>query len=295
MSKSEHNLQKYDVIQVDDIHEPYKCEISVSYTSYDCNRVYTVFSLLNTPNVVVISIINKYIKIEHPSSSNPLHVHIIEDSDTIIVIFVIFNDHIFRIRSSLNIYGDFSFEECNADFSFNTLSIMSSSFTSIDDSRNELVRACFVLNQMCSRTVKACNIRLLNDDSLFHIIDEFSIEFPPCIEIKPFTDNETYIELCLTIESEGTQIEFSFEITSPIPDPDDYSTIFILTNSEITILARIDELDQFQRIGFQIVGEICVPKYDEFPAIQVFVKDLLKLNNYHGCHQYDSGQGSDSD
>ena len=122
-------------------------QLSVSCSRW--NERYTAYYISERFVVIEITATNTLVKIEHPWRSKPLHVHIIEhlcrvydiydnefDEVSGHTIFVIFNDHILRIRLENRIFIHLEdrklgslFEECKTDFSFHISVPESSSFT----------------------------------------------------------------------------------------------------------------------------------------------------------------------
>ncbi len=277
------------------------------------NNTYTGYYIEERFVVIEITATNTLVKVEHPWQSKPLHVHIIEhliyvcdgwNDDVLEVsghtIFVIFTDHILRIRLENEISCS-SFEECKTDFSFRISKPESSSFTMIEDERNERLRACLVLDETSWKKVELFEINLFRDDEcIFTKTTEFFFRLPPNtkIEIAICNFSASYVELHSTIDFKEKLTECLIEI--PNHDSLDESDhvnppIIVLTDSERCILAKIEQLERFQSFGFQIVAKIYgLEDDDDFPEIKSYVKDLLDLNKYHRC-RWDSDPGSDSD
>ena len=286
-------------------------ELPVSCKSYD--NTYTAYYINERFVVIRIDSTDTLVKIEYPWRSKPLHVHIIEHLCPVCydwrddwevcghTIFVIFTDHILRIHLENEISGS-SFEECKADFSFRISETESSSFTIIEDERNECLRACSVLNEHCWKKVELFEICLFRDDEcLFTKTRENFFRLPPNITGIEIDLEVDYVVLNMTLNTEGNSLELPIYIYNGKTDAlDDYyaSPIFLLNECERCILATSDQLDRFQKIGFQIVGTIYVCPFkddDDFPEIKEFIKVMLKeLNKYHRC-RWDSDSGSDSD
>ena len=279
-----------------------------TYTAYDISEKFVVIEIDSTDTLV---------KIEYPWRSKPLHVHIIEhlcpvcdcngnefDEVSGHTIFVIFTDHILRIHLENRIFIHLddrklgsSFEECKTDFSFRISETESSSFTIIEDERNERLKACLVVDETCWKKVELFEICLLRDDKcLFTKTRENFFRLPPNITgIEIIWEND-YVVLTMTLNSEGNSLELPIYIYNG--KTDDTDSIFLLNECERCILATSDQLDRFQMIGFEIVATISVfpfEYHDEFPQIQEFIKVMLEeLNKYHRC-RWDSDPGSDSD
>jgi hypothetical protein len=253
------------------------------------------------------------VKIEHPRRSKPLHVHIIEhlcpvcdiygyefDEVSGHTIFVIFNNHILRIRLENEISGSLSsFKECKTDFSFRISEPESSSFRIIEVERNECLRACLVLDETCCKKVELFDVCLFRDDEcLFTKCNECFFRLPPNITGIEISLEDGYVILTMKLISQRGLLEFPIYIDFR-EDDDDTDSILLLNNLKRCILATSDQLGRFQQIGFKSVATISVhpwEDHDDFPEIQEFIRIMLeKLNKYHTCHQDDSDDGSDSD
>jgi len=285
------------------------------------NETYTAYYISKRFVVIEITATNTLVKIEHPWQSKPLHVHIIEHLCPVCdydgyefeevsghTIFVIFNDHILRMRLENKTFIHLedrklvsSFEECKTDFSFRISRTESLSFTMIEDEINERLRGCLVLDETSWKKVELFEINLFRDDEcIFTKRTEFFFRLPPNtkIEIAICNFSASYVELHSTMDfkekSTKCLIEipnhYSLDVSDNVNPP-----IIVLTDSERCILATIEQLERFQSFGFQIVAKIYgLEDDDDFPEIKSYVKDLLELNNYHRCG-LDSDPGSDSD
>jgi hypothetical protein len=274
------------------------------------NYTYTAYYISESFVVIEITATNTLVKIEHPRRSKPLHVHIIEhlcpvydiygnefDEVSGHTIFVIFNNHILRIRLENEISGSLSsFKECKTDFSFNISEPESSSFRIIEDDENERLRACLVSDEFCWKKVELFEICLFRDDEcLFTKSRENFFRLSPNITGIEISLEDGYVILTMTLNSKCNSLEFPIYIDFRVNDGSD--SIFLLNNLERCILATSDQLHRFQQIGFESVATISVCQWedhDEFPEIQAFIEELLKLNEYHRSRE-DSDYGSDSD
>jgi len=285
-------------------------ELPVSCKKLD--RTYNAVQISKRFVVIKINNKNTLVKIEHPHRSKPLHVHIIEylhslrdndgnyfDDVCGIVAFVIFTDHILRIRLT-NTYDSSSFEECKTDFSFR-ISETESSFKIIEDDRDERLRVCLVSDEGCWKKVELFEICLLNNDDecLFTRWKKIFFRLPPNITGIEIDWENDYVVLTMTLNSEGNSLELPIYIYDGKTDKtDDTDLIFLLNECDRCILATSDQLDRFQRIHFDIVATIYVcpfEDHDDFPEIQEFIKVMLEeLNKYHRS-RWDSDCGSDSD
>jgi hypothetical protein len=282
------------------------------------NNTYTAYYISKRFVVVKITATNTLVKIEYPWRSKPLHVHIIEhlcpvcdiygnefDEVSGHTIFVIFTDHILRIRLENRIFIHLedrklgsSFEECKTDFSFCISEPESSSFRIIEDDENERLRACLVLNETSCKKVELFEIKLFRDDEcLFTKSRENFFILPQNITGIEISLEDGYIILSMKLISKRGLLDFPIYID--FREDDDTDSIFLLNNLERCILATNDQLDRFQQIGFESVATISVcpfKDHDDFPEIQEFIRIMLEeLNEYHTCHQDDSDDGSDSD
>lgn len=300
---TEYELNTSDQPPIDLQDQP---ELPVSCKEW--NYTYTAYYIENRFVVIEITSTNTLVKIEHRWRSKPLHVHIIEHlihvcddwCDDLEVcghtIFVIFNDHILRIHLENEISGS-SFKECKTDFSFSISRIESSSFRIIEDERNERLRACLVSDETCWKKVELFEINLFRDDEcIFTKMNEYFFRLPPNITEIEIHLEDGYIILTMKLISQRGLLDFPIYID--FREDDDTDSIFLLNNFERCILATNDQLNRFQKIGFESVATISVhpwEDHDDFPEIKEFIRIMLEeLNKYHRSHD-DSDDGSDSD
>jgi hypothetical protein len=274
------------------------------------NYTYTAYHISKRLVVIEITATNTLVKIEHHWRSKPLHVHIIEhlcpvydiygnEFDEVCghTIFVIFTDHMLRIDLENEISGSLSsFKECKTDFSFNISEPESSSFRIIEDERNERLRACLVSDELCWKKVELFDVCLFRDDEcLFGKMKENFFRLPPNITEIEISLEDGYVILTMKLISQRGLLDFPIYIDFRVNNGPD--SIFLLNNLERCILATSDQLNRFQQIGFESVATISVCQWedhDEFPEIQAFIEELLKLNEYPRSRE-DSDYGSDSD
>jgi hypothetical protein len=146
--------------------------------------------------------------------------------------------------------------------------------------------------------VELFKICLLNNDDerLFTKWREIFFRLPPNITEIEINHDTNYVRLSLTEKSNKFLI-YIYDGKSDALD-DYYPPIFHLNECKRCILAKSDQFDRFQMIGFEIVATIYVSPFeddDDFPEIQKFIEVMLKeLNKYHRS-RWDSDQGSDSD
>ena len=280
-------------------------ELQVSCKGW--NKTYTAFHIDKRLVVIEITSTNTLVKIEHLCPVYDLY-----DNEFYEVsghtIFVIFTDHILRIHLENRFFIHLEdrklgslFEECKTDFSFHISEPESSSFTIIEDERNERLRACLVLDETSWKKVELFEINLFRDDEcIFTKRTDFFFRLPlnTKIEIAICNFSASYVELHSIIDSNGKLTECLIKIPNhkSIDESDHVNPpIIVLTDSERCILAKIEQLERFQSFGFQIVAKIYgLEDDDDFPEIKSYVKDLLELNRYHRC-RCDSDPGSDSD
>jgi hypothetical protein len=296
---TEYELNPSDQPPIDLVDQP---ELPVSCKEW--NETYTAYYINNRFVVIKITSTNTLVKIKHPWQSKPLHVHIIENRCPVYndwevsghTIFVIFTDHILRICLENEISSS-SFKECNTDFSFRISEPESSSFRIIEDDENERLIACLVLDETSWKKVELFKICLFRDDEcLFTKTRENFFRLPPNITGIEISLEDGYIILTMTLNSEGNSLELPIYIYNG--KTDDTDSIFLLNNFERCILATHEQLNRFQKIGFESVATISVhpwEDHDELPEIKEFIKVMLEeLNKYHRS-QWDSDRGSDSD
>lgn len=308
-------------------------ELSISCKEW--RKICDAFHILNQFIVIRIDQIdtNTLIKIEHhPQRSIPLHVHIVENLDDNIVIFVIFTDHILRIRLT-NASDNYSFQECKTNFSFSIPPIQITSFRIIESDENECLRVYLVLDETCSKKFVFYQITLMNDDErIFYTTSEVFFRLPPNMTKIKINDDSFYdlddstTMLSLTIETKRKVVhsskflDWSNQIHITINhEKEDYpgyysvmnygddDKIFLLTKHKQYYLVPfdIDKLRRFKLRGFQIGATM---KYETYglsddeesgdsgecdPEITKYIISLMKLNNYPIHQLYDSDSDSD--
>ena len=316
MSTSEQKQQQPNIICVEHEDDQYEestnqspidlqeqPELPVSCKSWE--NTYTAYHISKRFVVIEITATDTLVKIEYPWRSKPLHVHIIEHLCPVCdhTIFVIFNDHILRIHLENRIFihlGDRKlgslFKECKTDFSFRISRNETSSFRIFEDDENEHLRACLILDEITWKKVELFEINLFSDDEcIFAKYKNIFIRLPPNITGIEIHLEDGYVILTMTLNSKCNSLEFSIYIDFRENDGPD--SIFLLNDCERCILTTSEQLHRFQQIGFESVAMISVfpsEDHDEFPEIQAFIEELLKLNKYHRS-QWDSDCGSDSD
>ncbi len=286
-------------------HQP---ELPVSCKTW--KYTYSAYDISNEFVVIKINGIDTLVKINYPWRSKPLHVHIVEhlcpvcdcdgyefDQVSGHTIFVIFTDHILRIRLNIDLDDEkicSLFEECKTDFSFSISRMESSLFRIIEDERNERLKASLVLDETCWKKVELFEICLFPDgEGIFSKMRKNFFRLPPNITEIEINHNSNCICLSLT----NKFLIFIFDGESDDLD-EYYSPIFLLNDFERCILAERDKLNRFQSIGFQIVATMYVSSFEDhadLPEIGEFIKAFLELNKYVRNHEEDSDCGSDLD
>ena len=281
-------------------------ELSKPYIAFHISKQFVVFCIDDDTNTII--------KIEHPQRSVLLHVHVVETRDDNIVIFVIFTDHILRIRLT-NTSDGYSFKDCKTNFSFSIPPIQISSFRILLNDENQCLRVHLVLDETCWKKFVFYEITLMNDDErIFYMTSEVFFRLPPNI-IEIIINPDSYYlgdstMLLLKIETKRKVVcasDWSNEIHITINHekedyPDDYSTmnfgdddkIFLLTKHKQYYLVPfdIDKLRRFQARGFQICAtmkcesfglsddeESCDSGYCD-PEITKYIISLIGLNKY---------------
>ena len=255
--------------------------------NFDCNTILIKIDSQNTHVVIE----NNY------PLSTPLHVHTIAHQNgevSCYTIFVIFDDHILRIRLENS-----EFVECKTETFYISSELLQSikqdSFSAIDDGQN--LRAHFVVDNGYFYDIESYKLYLENDgDSLFHIDNGLSFRIPSnidniqingeCIEwmIKS-KGKRTKISISLfdgKVDSNGVPL-YLFAQNRYYEDPKTQNTV---TSCEGFHISTSDQLDRFQGISFEIVATMYVcpfEDHDDLPEIQAFIKAFLELNKYRRC------------
>ena len=261
-------------------------ELPVSCSRW--NETYTAH-LISESVVIEIDSTKTLVKIEYPLGSIPWHVHIIEhvcsefDQVSGHTMFVIFTDHILRIRLTTLEDDSSLFVECKADFSFCIPKTEIVSFRIIEDEINEHLRACLVLDEHGCKKLKIFEFSLFRDDEhrLFTKTREIFFKIPPNFTGIEFSLEEGYIMLTMTLKYEGKSTEFPINIY--FNEIDEPNSIFLLNEGNRCILAKSEHLHIFQRMGFESVATISVcpfKDHDDFPKMKECTNALLGLNEY---------------
>ena len=242
----------------------------------------------------------------HPSST-PLHVHTISHQNDY-TIFVIFDDHILRIRLKNS-----EFVECKTNsFTISSellQSIRQKSFSTINGGQN--LRACFVVDKGNFKQFESYNLLFDNEgDRIFDKDNGFSFRLPA--NIANIQINGERLEWM--IKSKGKRTKFSISLFDGKDDSsngvplylfaqngyyEDPRTRKIVKSCEGFHISTSDKIDEFEGLGFEIVATIYVHLLDKNTGH--LIQKLLFLNRYSGWDfpdsdaEFESDSDSDSD
>ena len=299
--------------KVHDLSDPNELSVSFKDTDSDYGHVLARF---NRDKVQIeFKSTNELITIEYPRNSAPLHVNISEHLNTILcfngseyyqsnevygnTIHVIFTDHILRLHIEHNRIRDCQIDNSNPILltSDGTSTIVQSSFeTFIPDGAvktdergvktDELgINQCLnVFLAFGGNNIVFCSLNLyLVDDPVSFSQTEinFFIKLP---EISDFGISAKGSTVMMSIRLLGEKsTHFYLQIyDEEDDDEEDDDRIFILHNFNRRILAKKDQLEQFESLGFQIKAIIdCDEDCDD--DVKRFMEDLLKLNCDEDC------------
>lgn len=287
----------------------------LSKSSDDCHLFFDV--VFNSNSIVIkIKRTNTDVVIMnyHPSST-PVHVHTIahqNDEVSGYTVFVIFDDHILRIRLENS-----EFVECStSSFTISSellQSIRQKSFSTINYG---ILRACFVVNKGNFNQFESYNLLLGNEGNFFVNKDKFfSFRLPANIsdiEIDDIFINSSkctnYICLDLMIKSTKSSISLFDGNVNSLDDSDEVIPLYLLAQNgyyddprtrkivkscEGFHISIHDEIKEFEGIGFEIVATIYIHLLDKNTGH--LIQKLLVLNRYSGWDFPDSEPESDSD
>jgi hypothetical protein len=229
----------------------------------------------------------------HPSST-PLHVHTISHQNDN-TIFVIFDDHILRIRLENS-----EFVECKTNsFTISSellQSIIKKSFSTINGGQN--LRACFVVDKGYFNQFESYNLLLENvGDRIFDIDNGFSFRLP--VNIANIQINGERLEWM--IKSKGKRTKFSISLFDGKNDSsngvplylfaqnryyEDPRTQKIVKSCEGFHISTGHRIDEFERRGCKIIATIDVHLLDKNTGH--LIQKLLILNRYSGWDFPDS-------
>ncbi len=266
---------------------------------FDCNTILIKIDIQNTHVVIE----NYY------PLSTPLHVHTIahqNDEVSGYTVFVIFDDHILRIRLENS-----EFVECStSSFTISSellQSIRQKSFSAINDGQN--LRACFVVDKDSFYQFESYNLLLENvGDRIFHKYNGFSFRIPA--NIANIQINGERLEWM--IKSKGKRTKFSISLfdgkVDGLDDSDEVIPLYlfaqtghyedprtrkIVKSCEGFHISTSDEIDEFKGLGFEIVATIYVHLLDK--NTRHLIEKLLNLNRYTGWCFPDSEAEFESD
>jgi hypothetical protein len=266
---------------------------------FDCN---TILIKIDTQNTQVV--IDNYYPL-----STPLHFHAVahqNDEVSGYTVFVIFDDHILRIRLENS-----EFVECStSSFTISSellQSIRQKSFSAINDG---ILRACFVVNKDSFYQFESYNLLLGNiGDRIFDKDNGFLFRLP--VNIANIQINGERLEWMM--KSKGKRMKFSISLFDGKDDSnsvplylfaqngyyEDPRTRKIVKSCEGFHISTSDEIKEFEELGFEIVETIYVHLLDKNTGH--LIQKLLNLNRYTGwCFpdseaEFESDSDSDSD
>ena len=289
----------------------YYLQNSAELTSKSSNRSNTGLIIRFDCNTILIKIDsqsqNSHVVIEnYYPLSTPLHVHTIAHQNEY-TIFVIFDDHILRIRLENS-----EFVECKTNtFSISSEfieSIRQKSFSTINGGQN--LRACFVVDKDSFYQFESYNLLFENvGDRIFDKDNGFSFRLPA--NIANIQINGERLEWM--IKSKGKRTNFSISLFDGKDDSngvslylfaqngyyEDPRTRKIVKSCEGFHISTSDEIKEFEELGFEIVATIYVHLLDKNTGH--LIQKLLNLNRYTGwCFpdseaEFESEPESDSD
>jgi len=275
-----------------------------SKSSDDCHLFFEVFFNGNSIVIKIKRTNTDVVIMNYHPSSTPVHVHTIahqNDEVSGYTVFVIFDDHILRIRLENS-----EFVECStSSFTISSellQSIRQKSFSTINDG---ILRACFVVNKGNFNQFESYNLLLGNEGNFFVNKDKFfSFRLPANIsdiEIDDIFINSSnctnYIGLEWMIKSTQFSILLFYGKVDSLDDSDyvplylfaqtghyeDPGTHKIVKSCEGFHISKSDEIEEFEGLGFEIVATIYVPLITGH-----LIQKLLNLNRYTGCDFPDS-------
>lgn len=299
---------------------------SAELTSKSSNRSNTDFIVRFDCNTFLIKIDslsqNTHVVIEnYYPLSTPLHVHTITHQNGEVsgyTVFVIFDDHILRIRLENS-----EFVECStSSFTISSellQSIRQKSFSTINDG---ILRACFVVNKGNFNQFESYNLLLGNEGNFFVNKDKFfSFRLPANIsdiEIDDIFINSSNCTNYIGLEWMRGSTQFSISLfdgkVDSLDDSDEVIPLYlfaqighyedpgthkIVKSCEGFHISKSDEIEEFEGLGFEIVATIYVHLLDKNNGH--LIEKLLNLNRYTGwCFpdseaEFESEPESDSD
>jgi hypothetical protein len=236
----------------------------------------------------------------HPSST-PLHVHTISHQNDY-TIFVIFDDHILRIRLKNS-----EFVECKTNTFYISSellqSIIKKSFSTING--GQILRACFVVDKGNFNQFESYNLLLDNEgERIFYKHKGFSFRLPA--KITNIEINDTYINLedddrnYIFLKWTRKSINCSISIVDRKVDSfyvlKGVTRLFLIKEYEGFCISQTDKIPRFEMLDFETVATLHVYFSQEITIPEGEIQRLLKLNSYCGWSiESDSEPDSDSD
>ena len=257
---------------------------------FDCNTILIKIDSQNT-HVVIMNY--------HPSST-PLHVHTIAHQNDY-TIFVIFDDHILRIRLENS-----EFVECKMNsFTISSellQSIIKKSFSTIN--RGQILRACIFVDKGNFNQFESYNLLLDNEgERIFYKHKGFSFRVPA--KITNIEINDTYINLeneCNYIFLQWTRKSINWSISivdrkvDSFYDSTDVIRLYLIKEYEGFCISQTDKIPRFEMLDFQTIATLHVYFSQEITIPEGEIQRLLKLNSYIGWSiESDSEPDSDSE
>ena len=233
----------------------------------------------------------------HPSST-PLHVHTITHQNEY-TIFVIFDDHILRIRLKNS-----EFVECKTNTFYISSellqSIIKKSFSTIN--RGQILRACIFVDKGNFNQFESYNLLLENDgDRIFYKHEGFSFRVPA--KITNIEINDTYINLeneynYIFLQWTRKSINWSISIVDrkvdSFYDSTDVIRLYLIKEYEGFCISQTDKIPRFEMLDFQTIATLHVYFSQEITIPEGEIQRLLKLNSYIGW-SIESDSESDSE
>jgi hypothetical protein len=236
----------------------------------------------------------------HPSST-PLHVHTITHQNDY-TIFVIFDDHILRIRLKNS-----EFVECKTNTFYISSellqSIIKKSFSTING--GQILRACFVVDKGNFNQFESYNLLLDNEgERIFYKHKGFSFRLPA--KITNIEINDTYINLenddrnYIFLKWTRNSINCSISIVDRKVDSfyvlKGVTRLFLIKEYEGFCISQTDKIPRFEMLDFETVATLHVYFSQEITIPEGEIQRLLKLNSYCGWSiESDSEPELDSD
>lgn len=284
-------------------------ELSVSFKDPDSDHGRVLAHFNRNKVQIEMKSTNELITIEYRWNSAPLHVNISEHLNTILcfngsgyyddeevyghTIHVIFTDHILRLHIEHNRIRDCQIDNSNPILSMSDDTIVESSFeTFIPDGavKTDELGIIQCLNGFLAfggNNIVICslNLYLVDDPESFSQTNiNFSIKLPEISDFGISVDGSTVMMSIRLLGEKSTHFYlhiYDKKNDEEDDDEEDDDQIFILPNFNRCILAKKDQLEQFESLGFQIKAIIIIDCNEDCDDdVQRFMQDLLELNKY---------------